>query len=110
MGNRNIATIIAEGQAKTLETLPLMEKKMAGTLTAEESNRLAMLEGNLLALMKEAQAQGVGVAVGTEYRGEPADNDEDEWADETEDDNVWLAEDEDGDEENSDEVGNFRFY
>lgn len=67
MGQRDILTIMREGQAKTLEQMELLRKQMAGTITPDESVRLAMLTGNLLALVDEAQAQGVGTAVGTGY-------------------------------------------
>lgn len=59
---RNIMDIVREGQEKELLVLPLKEKQLTGTLTQEEAVRLAMLEGNLLALVKETQALGYGLA------------------------------------------------
>jgi hypothetical protein len=47
--------VMLEGQKKTLEA---MEKQVAGTITSEESTRLAMLNGNLLALAGQAVELG----------------------------------------------------
>jgi hypothetical protein len=100
---RNISTIMREGQEKTLEMIPLKEKQLAGKLTQDEAVRLGMLEGNLLALVKEAQAQGVGTAVGTEYTGVENDEGEDEDAN-LYDEGVW------NEDEDAGEVEGFRFY
>jgi len=88
MGTRNVLDIMREGQEKTLLTLPLLEKQMAGTITPNESARLAMLNGNLLALVKEAQAQGVGVGVGTGLGQVPVTAEDDE------DDELWDEDEE----------------
>jgi hypothetical protein len=86
---RDVMDIMREGLAKETEARALLEKQMAGTITSDETARLAMLNGNLLALVKEAQAQGVGVV---------PDSEDEEF-------NI-FNEDEDGD---SYEVGSFRF-
>jgi hypothetical protein len=86
---RDVMDIMREGLAKETEARALLEKQMAGTITSDETARLAMLNGNLLALVKEAQAQGVGVV---------PDSEDEEF-------NI-FNEDEDGD---SSEVGSFRF-
>lgn len=52
--NRDLAKVMLEGQEKTLEAMELMKKQVAGTITAEETTRLAMLNGNLLALAGQA--------------------------------------------------------
>ena len=105
MAERSISEIMAEGQKLTLEHAELLRKSITGTLTSEEAARKSVLEGYLLGLMGEAQARGVGIGVGTEYRGE-------ENLDEVDED-PWGAEDEDlmdEGEDAADEVSGFRFY
>lgn len=74
--------VMREGLAKETEARTLLEKQMAGTITSDESARLAMLNGNLLALVKEAQAQGVGVVPDSEDEEEFDIFNEDENGDE----------------------------
>src|SRR5688572_17231509 len=71
MAERTIAEIMAEGQKLTLEQAELLRKQIGGTITAEETARLATLTGYLLGLMGEAQARGVGNAVGQVYNPTP---------------------------------------
>lgn len=71
MGQRSISEIMVEGQKLTLEHAELLRKSIVSTLTSEESARKGVLEGYLLGLMTEAQAQGVGV--GAVYQGESTD-------------------------------------
>lgn len=56
--NRDLAKVMAEGQEKTLEAMELMKKQVAGTITSQEETRLAMLNGNLLALAGQATELG----------------------------------------------------
>lgn len=107
--NRTLAQVMLEGQEKTLEAMTLKAKQVAGTLTADESTRLAMLEGNLLALAGEAQGLGLDtnaileasrarVAAETaEALGEDYDELEDEDVLELDEYNPFADEDEDED-------------
>ena len=63
MNIQNLLNIIKEGQEKSLIQLDLVEKELNGTITPEEKDRLKMLNGNLLALARQAQAYGYGTAV-----------------------------------------------
>lgn len=131
MGQRSISEIMREGQEKTLEQVALLEKQMNGTITEDEKLRLGMLNGNLLALMKEAQAQGVGVGVGTGYGEVNTDEDENPFTDEEEADWCtecwdeeavvdglcqWCKDEQDAEnevnseDENGDSPSSFRFY
>ena len=56
---RTLNQVMLEGQEKTLEVMALMQKQVAGTITEGESQRLAMLNGNLLALSQEAIGLGL---------------------------------------------------
>jgi hypothetical protein len=56
--NRDLAKVMLEGQEKTLEAMELMKKQVAGTITPQEEIRLAMLNGNLLALAGQAIEAG----------------------------------------------------
>lgn len=96
---RSISEIMREGQAKSLEQIELVQKKMDGTITEDEKVRLAMLEGNLLSLVREAQAQGVGTGFAG---GVISDEDEAPYEDEDEDDEPW------GDDEDEDDEGDYR--
>ena len=70
--NNTLSNIIREGQEKTLQQMELLEKQMNGTITPEETQRLVMLNGNLLALARQAQAQGFGTQVGLNLPDEEA--------------------------------------
>lgn len=63
MDIQNLVNIIKEGQEKTLVQMDLLEKQINGTITSEELERLKMLNGNLLALARQAQAYGYGTEV-----------------------------------------------
>lgn len=63
MNIQNLLNIIKEGQEKSLVQLDLVEKELNGTITPEEKDRLKMLNGNLLALARQAQAYGYGTSV-----------------------------------------------
>lgn len=52
--SQELAKVMLEGQQKTLEAMELMKKQVAGTITPAEETRLAMLNGNLLALAGQA--------------------------------------------------------
>lgn len=105
---RNILELVKEGQEKTLEQVALVEKQMNGTITPDESVRLSMLTGNLLALMKEAQAQGFGVtptATDEDDLDGLGDDDhlnDDGYVDESQD-SLWADEEDDS-------PTDFRFY
>ena len=63
MDIQNLVNIIKEGQEKSLVQMDLLEKQLNGTITPEETQRLVMLNGNLLALARQAQAYGYGTEV-----------------------------------------------
>ena len=59
--SRELSKVMLEGQKKTLEAMELMKKQVAGTITEAESTRLAMLNGNLLALAGQAADLGFDI-------------------------------------------------
>lgn len=98
---RNLSDVVREGQEKEAIVADLLKKQMAGTITSEESNRLGMLTGNLLALRDEAIGIMGGVPegrVGIPYSD--SDEDYDPHGDEMDEYDDW------DDEEGNDEEGN----
>lgn len=57
--DRTLNQVMLEGQERTLELMGLKNKQVAGTLTVDETARMNLLEGNLLALANEAQGLGL---------------------------------------------------
>jgi hypothetical protein len=60
---RSIGEVIREGQTLTLELMDLKRKKVAGTATAEDKERIIELDSYLLGVAGEAQALGFGTQV-----------------------------------------------
>lgn len=94
----NLSSVLEQGRQQTLQAMELMKKERDGTITQDERNRLAMLNGSLLALAETAIASGYNplggapVEVSSEGCGD-CDIDEEVGADEVGEEYIYTEND-----------------